>query len=121
MLSVEQCYAQLQGDYADIIRRMRTDERVEKFLAMLARDNSFDQLKTALQQEDYETAFRAAHTLKGVLLNLSLTAQAEVISELTEVLRKQQADEKIGPLFEQASAAYAELMAGIRELLEKNE
>jgi hypothetical protein len=56
-----------------------------------------------------------------VLLNLSLTAQAEVISELTEVLRKQQADEKIGPLFEQASAAYAELMAGIRELLEKNE
>ena len=118
MLSVEQCYAQLQGDYADIIRRMRTDERVEKFLAMLVRDNSFDQLKTALQQEDYETAFRAAHTLKGVLLNLSLTAQAEVISE---VLRKQQADEKIGPLFEQASAAYAELMAGIRELLEKNE
>ena len=38
MLSVEQCYAQLQGDYADIIRRMRTDERVEKFLAMLVRD-----------------------------------------------------------------------------------
>ena len=121
MVTVEQCYAQLHGDYADIIRRMRTDERVVKFLAMLLRDDSFNQLETALNNEDYETAFRAAHTLKGVLLNLSLTAQAEVISELTEVLRRQQPDEKIGPLFERASAAYAELMSGINELLEKTE
>lgn len=76
MMTVEQCYKQLGGDYADIIRRMRTDERVIKFLGMLLRDDSFCQLKTALENEDYETAFRASHTLKGVLLNLSLTSQA---------------------------------------------
>ncbi len=35
MMTVEQCYKQLGGDYADIIRRMRTDERVIKFLGML--------------------------------------------------------------------------------------
>lgn len=41
MMTVEQCYTQLGGDYADITRRMGTDERVIKFLGMLLRDNSF--------------------------------------------------------------------------------
>ena len=121
MMTVEQCYTQLGGDYADITRRMGTDERVIKFLGMLLRDNSFEQLKTALEKEDYGTAFRAAHTLKGVLLNLSLTSQAKVIIELTEVLRPQQANDQIGPLFEKAKAAYAELTMGIEALLGKNE
>ena len=38
MMTVEQCYTQLGGDYADITRRMGTDERVIKFLGMLLRD-----------------------------------------------------------------------------------
>ena len=121
MMTVEQCYKQLGGDYADIIRRMRTDERVIKFLGMLLRDDSFCQLKTALENEDYETAFRASHTLKGVLLNLSLTSQARVISELTEVLRARQANEQIWPLFDQAEMAYRQLTAVIEDLLGKKE
>ena len=56
-----------------------------------------------------------------MLLNLSLTSQAKVISELTEVLRPQQANDQIGPLFEKAKAAYAELTMGIEALLGKNE
>ena len=100
---------------------MRTDERVIKFLGMLLRDDSFCQLKTALENEDYETAFRASHTLKGVLLNLSLTSQARVISELTEVLRARQANEQIGPLFDQAEMAYRQLTAVIEDLLGKKE
>lgn len=44
-----------------------------------------------------------------------------MISELTEVLRPQQANDQIGPLFEKAKAAYAELTMGIEALLGKNE
>ena len=40
---------------------------------------------------------------------------------LTEVLRPQQANDQIGPLFEKAKAAYAELTMGIEALLGKNE
>ena len=36
---------------------------------------------------DAKTAFRAVHTLKGVALNLGLTALAGVCSEMTEALR----------------------------------
>ena len=121
MITVEQCYAQLHGDYADLIRRMQTDERAKKFLGMLLRDSSFQQLKTALANNDYETAFRASHTLKGVLLNLSLKSQAEVISELTDVLRAKQADPRIEPLFEKAETAYIQLRSVIEDLLGKNE
>lgn len=43
-------------------------------------------------QKDYETAFRAMHTLKGVSVNLGFTALYNVSSALTEKLRSQEYD-----------------------------
>ena len=100
---------------------MRTDERVIKFLGMLLRDDSFCQLKTALENEDYETAFRASHTLKGVFVEFKPDVPGRVIGELTEVLRARQANEQIGPLFDQAEMAYRQLTAVIEDLLGKKE
>lgn len=44
-----------------------------------------------------------------------------MISELTEVLRARQANEQIGPLFDQAEMAYRQLTAVIEDLLGKKE
>ena len=43
-------------------------------------------------KKDYETAFRAMHTLKGVAVNLGFTALYNVSSALTEKLRSQEYD-----------------------------
>lgn len=45
-----------------------------------------------LKNPDYETAFRAMHTLKGVAVNLGFTALYNVSSALTEKLRSQEYD-----------------------------
>lgn len=42
--------------------------------------------------KDYETAFRAMHTLKGVAVNLGFTALYNVSNALTEKLRSQEYD-----------------------------
>lgn len=49
-------------------------------------------LKKSWAKKDYETAFRAMHTLKGVAVNLGFTALYNVSSALTEKLRSQEYD-----------------------------
>ena len=62
-----------------------------------------------------EKAFRAAHTLKGVCLNLGFTELYKVSAELTEVLRGREtagSDE----LYAQVKEQYTTLTDAIREL-----
>ena len=44
-------------------------------------------LADAIEGQDWEAAFRAAHTLKGIALNLSLVRLAEACAAMTEALR----------------------------------
>lgn len=51
-------------------------------------NDSFEKLRNAVASKDLETAFQAAHGLKGVTANLSLTPLCEPLTEITEHLRK---------------------------------
>ena len=53
----------------------------------LSDDQAFEALGNALSAGDTTAAFEAAHALKGVLANLSLTPLFNVASEITELLR----------------------------------
>ena len=65
-------------------------------------DKSYDLLCTSIEQNNMEEAFRAAHTLKGISQNLSLTILYNSSSVLSDVLRdSQKYDEKAAELFEQ--------------------
>ena len=70
-MTLQDCYAALGGDYADVSARLHSDRLVQKFLLKYLDDPSFQQLCTAMEAKDYEQAFRAAHTIKGVCQNLS--------------------------------------------------
>ena len=71
-MTVKECYEVMKGDYDDVISRLRTDDRVKKFLLKVLDDTSFSTLCKALEEKNIEEAFRAAHTLKGVCKNLSI-------------------------------------------------
>lgn len=86
-MTVQECYEKMGGDYNDVIGRLRTDERVVRFLGLVIKDPSYELLNNALAQGNVEEAFRAAHTMKGVYGNLSLTRLVKSASALTEVLR----------------------------------
>lgn len=75
-------------DYQEGLGRfMNNAPLFEKFLLKFLEDTSFAGLKAALEAENCEAAFHAAHTLKGVAGNLSLKALAQVVSQQTELLR----------------------------------
>ena len=54
---------------------------------MIPDEQGFDKLKAATEAGDLQAGFEAAHALKGVLGNLSLTKMFDKCSELTELLR----------------------------------
>ena len=58
-----------------------------KLVATIPGEGNFDKLKEALGAGDLENAFLAAHALKGVLGNLSLTPLYTKVVEITELLR----------------------------------
>ena len=58
-----------------------------RLVRMIPAEANFDKLQSALQAGDLDAAFEAAHALKGVFGNLSLTPMFEVCSEMTELLR----------------------------------
>ena len=113
-MTIRECYGELGLDFDAVLSRLVNEKLVQKFALKFLDDPSFQNLKDALDSKDVETAFRAAHTLKGVCQNLSFTSLYEPSQTITEALRggkKPGADEMLGSVTE----AYERTTAAIRE------
>ncbi len=86
-MTLKECYEALGGDYAGVVARFRGEPLVIRFALRFLDDGSYALLQESLANKDYETAFRAAHTIKGVCQNLGFTRLYESSSALTEALR----------------------------------
>lgn len=76
-----------------LTRCMNNEVFFFKMISMAVANDYFDTLGPALEKNDLESAFEAAHALKGVIGNLALKPIYEPLSEMTELLRaKKQAD-----------------------------
>jgi len=74
-------------------RCMNNEAFYIRLVGMALEDKGFDRLKEAIEKNDMDAAFEAAHGLKGVLGNLALTPVFDPVSEMTELLRaKKEAD-----------------------------
>lgn len=86
-MALEEFYAACGGDYAGVKGRLLTDERITKFLGIYFADPTYESLITSLAEQDLQTAFRAAHTMKGTSRDLGLTQIADAATELADALR----------------------------------
>ncbi|MBQ9566207.1 MAG: Hpt domain-containing protein [Synergistaceae bacterium] len=69
-------------------RCMNNEAFYLKLVKMALEDDAcFDRLAQAVSDGDKQAAFGAAHDLKGVLGNLSLTPLFSLVSQMTEQLR----------------------------------
>ena len=88
MLTI-QALANLGADTREGLGRCLNNEAFYLRLVNMALDDGgYDKLESALNAGDAQSAFEAAHALKGVLGNLSLTPLYTPVSELTELLRQ---------------------------------
>lgn len=86
-MMIEDFYIAAGGSYEEILYALGKEERVMKFLKKFPESNIDKELKAALEAKDYETAFRVAHTLKGMSINIGLLNLHSISSQLTESLR----------------------------------
>ncbi|MCR5546590.1 MAG: Hpt domain-containing protein [Lachnospiraceae bacterium] len=83
-----------------IARCANKEDLYLKLVKKIPGDKGFDRLKDALDAGDLDLAFEAAHGLKGIISNLSLTPLLTPVSEITEKTRaKEEAD--YGPLLDE--------------------
>lgn len=115
-MTLEACYAQMGANYEDVLRRMGKEDRVRRFLLMLPGEPSYPTLQRMLEEGNGPEAFRAAHSLKGVCMNLGLTALGEAASELTEELRSGDITEAARVRFQAVREAYETALQCIQSL-----
>lgn len=86
-MTLKDFYAQADGDYIEAIDGLGKEERILKYLRKFPETQMTVKIRTALDSKDYETAFREAHNLKGMCMNIAIKKLGEYSSDLTESLR----------------------------------
>ena len=118
-MTLQECYAAMGGNYADVSARLRSDRLVQKFVIKYLDDPSFDTLCSAMEGKNYEEAFRAAHTIKGVCQNLSFTKLFESSSQLSDALRHGWTPEA-EPLFQLVRKDQSTVISAIRRFVSES-
>ena len=116
-MTIQECYHLIGGNYEEVLRRMKTEERVKKYVKMFLRDPSYSELEKALKEHDCKAAFQAAHTLKGVCSNLAFIKAGESSREITEMLRAGNLEEA-EKFFPKVTADYETMINIIKQIEE---
>ena len=112
-MTVRECYEQMGADFDNVLDRLGNEQMVQRFALKFLNDTSYQTLEETLKEKNVEQAFRAAHTLKGVCLNLGFDNLFTVSSELTERLRAGELD-GTEELFEKVKEQYEITLKAIR-------
>ena len=86
-----------------------------KLVKKFESDQSYAELKQGLADKDVEKAFRAAHTLKGICLNLGFAQLTEDVVNITEILRSGKL-EGTDELFSKIQTTYENTVATIKKM-----
>lgn len=115
-MNLKECYEAMESDYDDVMRRLGSESLIRRFALKFLDDTSFQGLQEGMENQDAELAFRSAHTLKGVCLNLGFTKLFEVSSALTEALRDREFKENCAELFSAVEREYNRTVEAIKGL-----
>lgn len=117
-MTLNECYERIGSDYTTAVGRMYgREEMLMRFVKKFPADPTYPSLISSFEGGDISTAFRMAHTLKGLCLNLGFEKLQTSSSELTEALRNAEAvPPEAVPLFEKVKADYEETVNAIKEV-----
>ena len=120
IMTLEQCYAQMNADYEDTIRRIPNKKQIQKILLKFPKDESYRDLCSAMEEKRMRDAFTAVHTMKGICLNLGLRELSRAAVNLTEALRNDPT-EKVPELFTELKSVYGDTMSVIEKYRDEQE
>lgn len=92
------------------------EDFILRLLGKFPKEQCYEGLVKAMEEKNYEDAFKHAHNLKGVSGNLEMTRLTKVTSDLTEKLRAHQYDDLDGD-FEEVKKEYNQVLNAVNELV----
>ena len=118
-MNVEEFYNSIGGNYVKAKETMMNDDFIKRMLSKFVSSDSYDALINAYNDGDMSAVFRAAHLLKGVTGNLSLTPLYEKSSTICELTRNLKENETvdISTQMNDFKNAYQMIKEGIKKLL----
>lgn len=116
-MTVQECYESMGSDFEGVLGRMGSEAMVKRFALKFLDDPSYENLVKAVEEQNAEDAFRAAHTLKGICLNLGLDRLYKVSALLTEKLRGREFD-GYEEAYDEVQKEYRNTIDAIRNMAE---
>ena len=85
-MTLKEAYESVESNYDNVLKRLGSEGMIKRFAVKFIDDPTFGELKNALAAGDGESAFRAAHTMKGICLNLGydITGSEAVYQQVVE-------------------------------------
>ena len=117
-MTVKEFYESIDGNYDEAMCQLRKEERIVKYLTMFLRDDSFENLRTGMEEGDMQKAFLGAHTLKGICGNLVFTRLQGLSSSITEDLRNGHDLEHAKVAYPEVAACYKQIVDAVKLLVE---
>ena len=114
-MTLEECYNKMGANYLDTMKRIDNEKLITMIVKSFPQDNSYQILKDGLANKDIEVAFRGAHTLKGICLNLGFDQLSTNVCSITEILRAKSFD-GTDELFSKITDTYNNTCNIIKEL-----
>lgn len=108
-------YLKIHGiNYDDGLKRfMGNNQLYEKYLRKFPEDTNFANLEHALKTENYKDAFTYAHTLKGIVGNLSIDDFFHTLHDVVESLRVENIEDA-SQQFKKLKAQYIEVVEALK-------
>lgn len=116
-MTLQEFYTHVGGNLDEVLERLRKEDRIVKYVGLFLQDTTFPELEKSFANGDIETAFRSAHSMKGVAANLGFNNLATSSSELTEDLRPRSFTEHSAQLFEKVKTDYTTAVNAIKQII----
>lgn len=104
-MTVKEFYDEIGVDYNYVMSRLQSEEFVKSYFSLFLEDDQAQKLKEAVGARRHQEAFEAAHSMKGICLNLDLKPLSGAVSPVVEYLRNAPEGAELSGL-EEASAAF---------------
>lgn len=106
-------------NYEEGLKRFLGQEDLyHEILKVFIQENTMHDLEVAMKEEDYESAYRAAHTLKGEAGNLSLDWLYHSTCEFVEALKRKDIESAV-KVYPKLVKYYTLVYNTIKKLMDK--
>lgn len=123
-MTIQELYTEVGGNYTNVKTALLSDRIIEKYVLRFREVTCFAELTTQIATHHQEASFRAVHALKGICQNIGFVNLQRSASELTELLRPENAlhptVEQMDRLFAQVKTDYDATLAAVEKYAATN-